>query len=109
MLERAFHHAEAFLAELPERPVGVPVDVESLRAALAFELPDAGVDPDVVIDELVAACEPGIVAGPGPRYFGFVTGGALPAALAADWMAGAWDQNAHMYVGSPAASVVEEV
>ena len=70
---------------------------------------DDGVARRAVIDELVAGAEPGLVASAGPRYFGFVTGGALPAALAADWLASAWDQNAHMYVGSPAASVVEEI
>jgi glutamate/tyrosine decarboxylase-like PLP-dependent enzyme len=105
----ALRHAEAFLASLPERPVGPPVDPDTLRAGLGVELGDEGVAPEVVIDELVAAAEPGIVASAGPRYFGFVTGGALPAALAADWLASAWDQNAHMWVGSPAASVVEEV
>src|SRR5215203_4749854 len=109
MLERALHHAEAFLASLPDRPVGPPVDPDALRAALGHELPDDGIAPEVVIDELVAGADPGIVASAGPRYFGFVTGGALPAALAADWLASAWDQNAHMWVGSPAASVVEEV
>jgi glutamate/tyrosine decarboxylase-like PLP-dependent enzyme len=109
MLERVLHHAEAFLASLPDRPVGPPADPDALRAALGHELADEGVAPERVIDELVAGADPGIVASAGPRYFGFVTGGALPAALAADWMASTWDQNAHMWAGSPAASVVEEV
>src|SRR3954454_3031447 len=105
----ALRHAEAFLASLPDRPVGPPVDPAALRAALGHELADEGVDPAVVIDELVAAADPGIVASAGPRYFGFVTGGALPAALAAGWLASAGDQKAQRWAGSPAASVVEEV
>jgi glutamate/tyrosine decarboxylase-like PLP-dependent enzyme len=109
MLERTLRHAEAFLASLEDRPVGPPVDPDALRAALGQELTDAGVPAEQVIDELVAGAEPGIVASAGPRYFGFVTGGALPAALAADWLTSTWDQNSHMWVGSPAASVVEEV
>ena len=109
MLERTLRHAEAFLASLDDRPVGPPVDPDELRAALTRELTDDGVPAEQVIDELVAGADPGIVASAGPRYFGFVTGGALPAALAADWLTSTWDQNAHMWVGSPAASVVEEI
>jgi glutamate/tyrosine decarboxylase-like PLP-dependent enzyme len=62
-----------------------------------------------VIAELAAAAEPGLVAEPSGRYFGFVIGGAVPASLAADWLTSTWDQNAGIYVCSPAASVVEEV
>jgi len=109
MLDRVARHAEAYLSSLADRPVGVPIDPELLRIALAMPLPDEGVPAEQVIDELVAGVDPGLVASAGPRYFGFVTGGALPAALAADWMAAAWDQNGFSYVASPAAAVVEEV
>jgi glutamate/tyrosine decarboxylase-like PLP-dependent enzyme len=61
-----------------------------------------------VIDRLVAAADPGIVATAGGRYFGFVVGGALPAAIAADWLTSVWDQNAGLYVLAPSATVVEE-
>ena len=80
-----------------------------LRSSLDVGLTDAGVAPDVVLAELASAVDPGLVATPGPRFFGFVIGGALPA-RAADWLASAWDQNAGLYVASPAAAaVVEEV
>lgn len=105
---RAVDHAASWLGSVAERPVGVPVDAESLRARLGT-LPDEGVDPAIVIDELATALEPGLVATPGPRYFGFVTGGTLPAALAAEWLVTAFDQNAASYVMSPASAVAEEV
>src|SRR4051812_30790373 len=109
MLQRVHDHATAYLASLDERPVGVPVDPAVLREKLAVELTDDGVPAEQVIDELVAGVDPGLVASAGPRYFGFVTGQALPAARAADWLAATWDQNAFSYVSSPAAAVVEEV
>src|SRR4051794_18630970 len=109
MLNRVQRHAQAYLASLPERPVGVPVEPDVLRERLAVELTDDGVPAERVIDELVAGVDPGLVASAGPRYFGFVTGQGLPVARAADWLAATWDQNAFSYVSSPAAAVVEEV
>ncbi len=108
-LERAHALAADYLAGVAERPVAGPVDLEALRAALGGPLPEAGEDPWQTVELLAAAADPGLVATAGPRYFGFVIGGALPAALGADWLASAWDQNAAMYVMSPAAAVVEEV
>ncbi len=82
---------------------------DDLRRALGDSLPEQGVPAEAVIDDLADALEPGLVATAGGRYFGFVTGGHLPAALGADWLAAAWDQNAFSYVSSPAAAVLEEV
>ena len=83
--------------------------MDDLRAALGGPLPERPTDPARVVTELAAAADPGIVGIPSGRYFGFVIGGAVPAALAADWLTSAWDQNAGLYVGGPAASVAEEI
>ncbi|HEX7300642.1 MAG TPA: aminotransferase class V-fold PLP-dependent enzyme [Solirubrobacteraceae bacterium] len=110
LLTAAAHHAADFLATLPEARVEADVlDVEAMREALAVPLADGPTESRVVLDELVAAASPGIVRSQSPRYFGFVIGGAMPAAIAADVMAAAWDQNAGGYALSPAAAVAEEV
>ncbi|MGH9802766.1 MAG: pyridoxal-dependent decarboxylase, partial [Blastocatellia bacterium] len=101
--------AVEFLDGLPERPVGRPVNYAGLLAAMGGELPSEGEDSLQVIENLVEAANLGLVATAGPRYFGFVIGGAHPASVAADWLAAAWDQNAGAYVLSPAAAVAEEV
>ncbi len=101
--------ASDFLESLDERGVFPPASVEELRERLGGSLPEGPTEPRKVIADLAADANGGIVAIPGGRYFGFVIGGAVPAALAADWLTSAWDQNAGLYVGGPAASVVEEV
>ena len=101
--------AADFYDSLPERPVFPRVSAAELREAFTAPLPADPTDPRTVIAELAADVDPGIVAEPAGRYFGFVIGGAVPASLAADWLTSAWDQNAGLYVGGPAAAIVEEV
>ncbi|HEX9945098.1 MAG TPA: aminotransferase class V-fold PLP-dependent enzyme, partial [Thermoanaerobaculia bacterium] len=109
LLKRTADLALEFLEGLPDRRVGPAISVEDLRASLGGPLPERGEDPEEVIERLARAADPGLVAMAGPRYFGFVIGGHLPATLAADWLTSAWDQNATLYVTSPANAVVEEV
>ena len=109
LLRRTADLAAAYVESLGERPVFPHVDPDDLREALGGPLPEEPVPAEEVVEELAAAAEPGLVAMGSGRYFGFVIGGALPAALAADWLATAWDQNAGLYAGGPSASVVEQV
>jgi glutamate/tyrosine decarboxylase-like PLP-dependent enzyme len=108
-LRQACELALSFLAGLPDRPVGERATPAELRARLAVPLADDGEEAATVLRELAAAADPGLIASAGPRYFGFVIGGGLPAALGADWLTSAWDQNAGTYAVSPAAAVAEEV
>jgi glutamate/tyrosine decarboxylase-like PLP-dependent enzyme len=108
-LRTAAAHAEAFLATLDERPVAARADAAAIRATLGGPLPEQGEQPKQVIDALAAGAEPGLVATAGPRHFGFVIGGALPAALAADWLVSSWDQCAAFHSLSPAAAAIEQI
>jgi glutamate/tyrosine decarboxylase-like PLP-dependent enzyme len=109
LLDDATMLAAEFLEGLPERRVAPTATTDELREALGGPLPEGPREPRRVLAELARGVEPGLMATPGGRFFGFVIGGSLPAALAADWLASAWDQNAGLYVAAPAASVVEEV
>jgi glutamate/tyrosine decarboxylase-like PLP-dependent enzyme len=108
-LHTALHSALAYLDGLNDRPVPETATVAELRARLQNPLNDASIDPQTVIQELVRDTENGIVGSAGGRFFAWGIGGSLPAALAADWLTSAWDQNAVLYACGPAAAVVEEV
>jgi glutamate/tyrosine decarboxylase-like PLP-dependent enzyme len=109
VLGRAHELAAEHLSAVPEARVGPGADLNGLRDDLGGELPALGEDGVAVLDDLARAARPGIVASNGPRYFGFVIGGGVPAAVGADWMTSAWDQVAGLNVSSPAAAVAEEV
>ena len=93
-LDRAAGHARAWLGSLDDRRVPPAADADAVAARVGGPLPHAGLSPEDVVDLLVAGAEPGLTAMPSGRFFGFVIGGTLPAALAADWLVSAWDQNA---------------
>jgi glutamate/tyrosine decarboxylase-like PLP-dependent enzyme len=109
VLMRAAEHALAWIEGLDSQPVATTASLEDLRARLDRPLADAGVAATQVIDDLVADTAGGILGSQGPRFFGWVIGGGVPSAIAADWLTSAWDQNAGIYACGPAASVVEEV
>jgi glutamate/tyrosine decarboxylase-like PLP-dependent enzyme len=99
----------AYRATLPNRPVGAQLTVDQVVSLLDGDLPDEGTPASQVIAELAAAAEGGLTSTAGPRYFGFVIGGALPAASATDMLVAAWDQCAYNAVLSPAAAAAEVV
>lgn len=108
-LKAAYDHATRFISDVADRHVGSRAERAELFDSLGGPLPERATDPAEVINHLAAAANPGIVSTIGPRYFGFVTGGAVPVTVAADWLVSAWDQNACLYVTSPAASVLEDI
>ena len=109
LLDEAAGIAKEWLGGLPSRGAGASATAEELRRALDRPLGEDGESAADVVRSFARAVEPGLAASPGPRYFGFVTGGSLPAALAADWLASAWDQNGFLYASSPAIAVTEDI
>src|SRR3954447_1260168 len=108
LLELAARLGDEHVASVDERPVGWRAEADELRAAFGRELSLDGENGETVLRELAADAEPGLVTSQSPRYFGFVIGGVLPVARAADGRTVAWDQNAGGYSCSPTMSVVEE-
>jgi glutamate/tyrosine decarboxylase-like PLP-dependent enzyme len=109
LLQRTAEIASDFLESLDERPVRPEATVDELRAALGGPLPEQPSDALTVVEQLARGAEPGLMGMPSGRFFGFVIGGSHPAAVAADWLTSAWDQNAGLTLPSPATGVVEEV
>jgi glutamate/tyrosine decarboxylase-like PLP-dependent enzyme len=102
-------YSARFHDTLDNRPVQAQATYDELVEALGGPLPDEGGADVEVVSELIAAAEPGVVGTQTGRYFGFVIGSALPASVAADWLATAWDQNAFSVVLSPAGAAAETV
>jgi glutamate/tyrosine decarboxylase-like PLP-dependent enzyme len=109
LLRRTADLAREYLGELPNRHVGARADAATIAERIGGPLPEASEDPWAVVERLAHEVDDGLVASGGPRYFGFVIGGQLPASAAADWMTTVWSQNAVVHAASPAGAAVEEV
>lgn len=99
----------SYRRELPANRVTPSATRNQVRVSLDPELPSQGENLDEVLDGLISAARPGLMGSAGPRYFGFVVGGSLDAALAADWLTTGWDQVAFNDSTSPAAIAFEDV
>lgn len=109
VLQRTLQHATAYLEQIDYRLIGTSASLADLRARLGREFPREGLPASQVIDDLVRDSEGGLLASGSGRFFGWVIGGTLPVALAADWLTATWDQNAASNVTAPAEAVVEEI
>ena len=109
LLDETFRRAARFVESLPGRRVAAAREADELVPALGGALPKRGLPASEILSRLDEIGGQGVVASAGPRYFGFVTGGALPASLASSWLAAAWDQNAFSELSSPVGAAIERV
>src|SRR5262245_33887938 len=109
VLAAAANHAARYLEEMSSRPIAATASFAELRRRLGKALPETGVDAATVIDELVRDTDGGLIGSTNGRFFGWVIGGTLPVAIAADWLTSTWDQNAASNLTAPAEAVVEDV
>lgn len=108
-LDVAHAHARRWLDSLDDRPVPASAGIDAIAAQLGDALPEAGSPPEAVVERLAAAVEPGLMASPSGRFYGWVMGATLPASLAADWLVSAWDQNSGMRDATPGTVAAEEL
>ena len=108
-LDAAHLRATEFLATLVDRPVWPRASLDEMLQSFGGPLREEGLDPALVVEEIASRADPGLVAIPGGRFFGFVIGGTHPAALAADWLVSAWDQNSGSSTLTPATVAMERV
>jgi len=108
-LAHAHRAALEWLSSLESRPVPFSASADDILLELPAAVQDDPRDPTEVVDELVRIAEPGLMAIPSGRFFGWVMGGSLPAALATDWLVSAWDQNTGLRFATPATAAIEEV
>lgn len=109
VLHSASALALQFLSTLDHASVATTTPLAELRSRFVKPLQDEGHDPVAVVEELARGVEGGILGTAGGRFYGWVIGAGLPAAIGADWLTTVWDQNAGLYACGPAAAVVEEV
>lgn len=108
-LDAAHRRASEFLRGVDDRPVWPRAGLDAMLAAFGGPLSEDGAEPAAVIEEIASRAGPGLVAIPGGRFFGFVIGGTHPAALGADWLVSAWDQNSGSSMLTPATVAMERV
>ncbi|GAA5211004.1 pyridoxal phosphate-dependent decarboxylase family protein [Microbacterium kyungheense] len=108
-LDAAAESANAWLAALDDRPIPPRAGADEVKDALGRELADDATDPEDVVRALAAAVEPGLMGMPSARFYGWVIGGTQPAALAADWLVSAWDQNTALRAVTPGVIAAEEL
>jgi glutamate/tyrosine decarboxylase-like PLP-dependent enzyme len=109
VLDLAVDRARRWLESVPDRRVPATGTAEDAAARLGTAFPEHGLPPSDVLERLVSAVEPGLMANASGRFYGWVMGAALPTAIAADWLVSAWDQNAGMRTPTPGVVAVEEV
>ena len=109
VLQVAVKHAQSWLESVPTRDVNPSKTADEIKTELGSTLPDGATDPSAVIEKLVGAGEAGLMGMGSGRFFGWVMGGTLPAALGADWLVSAWDQNTGLRTATPTTAAVEEI